>query len=203
MPAASRSNPLIETWRGLSPEQRVAGVGAILLIVSTFGPFSFVEAAIVLVGLAVLVLLRKRAEGGAFHLPFGDGTVIALAGLWCGFLILIRLFDRPLGQNLLALACAAILLAAGVRERAKRPADDTLDERARQAGGHEPAYRPAEPRDDPGTAATEDLEGSEDAATARLDDLTTRPLPRSRGSARSDEASTRPLPEEPPKRRRS
>ncbi len=180
----------------------MAGIGAILLIVSTFGPFSFVEAAIVLVGLAVLVLLRKRAEGRTFHLPFGDGTVIAVAGLWCALLILIRLFDRPLGQNLLALACAAILLAAGVRERAKRPADDTLDERARQAGGHGPTYRRPEPPDDRGTAAMEDLEASEDA-TARLDDLTTRPLPRSRGSARSDEAPTRPLPEEPPKRRRS
>ncbi len=68
------------TWSRLSPEQRVAGVAATLLIVSTFGPFSFVELAIVLVGLAILVLLRMRAEGREFHLPFGDGTVIAVAG---------------------------------------------------------------------------------------------------------------------------
>ena len=37
---------------------------------------------------------------------------------------MVRLFDRPLGQNLLALVCAAILVFAGVLERAKRPADD-------------------------------------------------------------------------------
>jgi hypothetical protein len=115
---------LTTTWRLLGPEQRAAAVGSLLLIVSTFGPFSFVEAAEILTALAILVLLKRRAEGVVFHLPFGDGTAIAAAGVWCGLLIMIRLFDRPLGQNLLALGCAAIVLAAGVRERAKRPMDD-------------------------------------------------------------------------------
>jgi hypothetical protein len=115
---------VVETWRRLNFEQRVAGVGALLLIVSTFGPFSFVEAAIVLTGAAVLVLLRKRAEGREFHVPFGDGTVIAAAGVWSAFLILVRIFDRPLGQALLALVCAAILFVAGLAERRKRPPDD-------------------------------------------------------------------------------
>ncbi len=115
---------IIGTWRQLNFEQRIAGIGALLLIVSTFGPFSFVEAAIVLIGLAVLLLLRKRAEGREFHIPFGDGTVIAAAGAWSGVLIAIRLFDRPLGQNLLALVCAGVLLVAGVAERRKRPPDD-------------------------------------------------------------------------------
>ena len=90
----------IETWQRLNPEQRGAAVGSLLLIISTFGPFSFVEAA-----------------------------VIVVAGVWCGFLILVRLVDRPLGQGLLALACAAILVAAGLRERAKRPMDDLPTEK--------------------------------------------------------------------------
>jgi hypothetical protein len=111
-------------FRALNPEQRVAAVGAVLLLVSTFGPFSFVEAAEVLTALGVLALLRARARGRRFHLPLGDGTAIAAAGLWAALLIVVRLFDRPLGQNLLALACCAILAAAGVRERAKRPPDD-------------------------------------------------------------------------------
>jgi hypothetical protein len=115
---------VVDTWRRLNFEQRVAGIGALLLVVSTFGPFSFVEAAIVLIGLSVLLLLRKRAEGREFHIPFGDGTVIAAAGAWSAVLIAIRLFDRPLGQNLLALVCAALLLVAGVAERRKRPPDD-------------------------------------------------------------------------------
>ena len=50
---------LRESWRRLNVEQRVAAVGAVLLIVSTLGPFSFVEAAIVLIGASVLLLLRR------------------------------------------------------------------------------------------------------------------------------------------------
>jgi hypothetical protein len=121
---------VVATWRRLNFEQRVAGIGALLLIVSTFGPFSFVEAAIALVGLSVLFLLRRRAEGREFHLPFGDGTVIAAAGVWSGILILIRVFDRPLGQGLLALVCAAILIVAGIAERRKHLPDDIPSEDA-------------------------------------------------------------------------
>jgi hypothetical protein len=114
----------LRAFRLLNLEQKAAAVAALLLIVSTFGPFSFVEGAEIVIALGVLALLFARAEGKRFHLPFGDGTVIAGAGIWAGLLIVVRLFDRPLGQNLLALACAAILFLAGARERAKRPADD-------------------------------------------------------------------------------
>ena len=65
----------------------------------------------------MLVLLKKRGDGRSFHLPFGDGAVIMAAGAWSALLIVIRLFDRPLGQNLLALVCAAILFLAGLRIR--------------------------------------------------------------------------------------
>jgi hypothetical protein len=122
-PTEPRLGP-VDAWHRLNFEQRAAAVGALLLIVSTFGPFSFVEAAIVLVALAVLLLLYRRAQGRGFHVPFGDGVMIAAGGTWAGFLIVVRLFDRPLGQNLLALVCAAILMIAGLRERAKHPADD-------------------------------------------------------------------------------
>jgi hypothetical protein len=115
---------LIRQSRLLGFEQRVAAVGALLLAVSTFGPFSFVELAEIAIAIAVLALLRARALGKHFHLPFGDGSVIAAAGAWAALLIVVRLFDRPLGQNLLALVCAAILVFAGALERAKRPADD-------------------------------------------------------------------------------
>jgi hypothetical protein len=152
---------IADTWRRLNFEQRIAGIGAALLVVSTFGPFSFVEAAIVLIGLSVLYLLRKRAEGREFHIPFGDGTVIAAAGAWSGLLIMIRLFDRPLGQNLLALVCAAVLLLAGIAERRKRPPDDLPgpDAEAHQRGPdavdwEEPAAR--QPRRSAATRADAD-----------------------------------------------
>ncbi len=111
-------------FRVLNAEQKAAAAAAALLAVSTIGPFSWVELAELLLAAGVLALLFARAEGNSFHLPFGDGTIIATAGIWAGILIVARLFERPLGQNLLALACAAILFFAGARERAKRPADD-------------------------------------------------------------------------------
>jgi hypothetical protein len=137
-------------WRLLGPEQRVAAVGSLLLIVSTFGPFTFVEAAEVLTALAVLALLKRRTDGSVFHLPFGDGTAIAAAGAWCGLLILVRLFDRSLGQDLLALACAALVFVAGARERAKRPMDDLPLETVRlprDADATEPVKRDADVTD--------------------------------------------------------
>ncbi len=115
------------TWRALNLEQRVAAVAAALVIVSTLGPFSFVEAAELLAAGAVLVLLRMRAQRREFHLPLGDGTAIAGAGLWCAVLIATRMFDRPPGQTVLALLCAMLLAGAGIRERAKRAADDLPD----------------------------------------------------------------------------
>ena len=146
---------LVRTWRLLGFEQRVAAVGAVLLAVSTFGPFSFVEAAEILIALGVLALLRARGLGKRFHPPFGDGTVIAAAGIWAGALIVVRLFDRPLGQNLLALGCAAIIVLAGLRERAKRPPDDVPPEhrtppiRTREAEPGRPRpRRPAAGADD-------------------------------------------------------
>ncbi len=125
---------LIRTFRLLNAEQRTAAVGAVLLAVSTFGPFSFVEAAELLIAFGVLALLRARALGKRFHLPFGDGPVIAGAGAWAAALIVVRLFDRPLGQNLLALVCAAILVLAGLRMRLRRPMDDLPQERERARG---------------------------------------------------------------------
>lgn len=133
---------LPQIWRRLNGEQRAAAIGSIFLFVSTFGPFSFVEVGEMLIAVGVLLLLKSRAERRQFHLPFGDGTVIAAAGIWAGVLILIRLFDRSLGQGLLSLACAAVITLAGIRERAKRPADDI-------------PQAPTQPEPDPHTAPTE------------------------------------------------
>ena len=86
----------LRAFRVLNAEQRASAVGALLLVASTFGPFSFVEAAEILLALGVLALLFARAEGKRFHLPFGDGTAVAAAGTWAGLLIVVRLFDRSL-----------------------------------------------------------------------------------------------------------
>ena len=62
-----------------------------------------------------------------------------MAGLWAALLIAVRIFDRPLGQSALALGCAALVAAAGLRERVKRPADDMPGESRAQSGAHPPA----------------------------------------------------------------
>jgi hypothetical protein len=185
---------VVDTWRRLNFEQRVAGLGALLLVVSTFGPFSFVEAAMVLTGAAVLLLLRKRAQGREFHIPFGDGGVIAAAGAWCALLIVLRLPARPLGQTLLALVCAGILLVAGVAERRKRLPDDLPGPapEAHQRGPEaveweEPTERLARSRRRRSGAAAEGAAGAAEAPTPRM------------GSPRPGEADTSPLGERRPR----
>ncbi len=109
-------------WRVLPPERRLAAVAAIALFFTLFlnwyqetviagargtnalrsasvsltgwEAFSFVEAAVLLVAVGVLVLLFVRAEGRAFHVPAGDGGVITAAGLWTCALVVWRIFDK-------------------------------------------------------------------------------------------------------------
>jgi hypothetical protein len=133
-------------------EQRGAAAGALLLILSAFGSFSFVEAGLVLLAGGVLALLMTRAEGMRFHLPFGDGTVIAGAGIWAGALIVAGLLDRSIGQNVFAVAGAVLLFLSGARERAKRPPDDVPED----APGSTPPIRRRRPPRRPGAAAEAD-----------------------------------------------
>jgi hypothetical protein len=108
-------------WRAMAPEQRLAAVAAVGLLVTMFFPWyglqslnrktgeihshainafgdvSFVEAAVFLVAAGVIVMLFARAERRAFHLPGGDGMVVTVAGGWAALLIFYRVFDRPDG----------------------------------------------------------------------------------------------------------
>jgi len=116
-------NRLLSAWRRLEPEQRLAGVAALALLVTMFFPWyglqslnrrtgqiysheinafgdvSFVEAAIFLVAAGVMATLFARGEGREFHLPGGDGTIVMLAGGWATLLIFYRVFSRPAGDG--------------------------------------------------------------------------------------------------------
>jgi hypothetical protein len=113
---------VLRTWRQLPHERRLAAGAALALFATLFlpwyqdtviakgaaasplqsfsdsltgwGAFSFVEAAVLLVAAGVLVLLFIRANGGAFHVPGGDGGVILAAGVWTCVLVLWRIFDK-------------------------------------------------------------------------------------------------------------
>lgn len=152
----------MHAWGALDRDRRLAAVAAMGLFATMFLPwyqqnavvgaakaaplvsrnlnafavFSFVEAAVLLVALAVLFLLFARAEGRDFRLPGGDGSVVLAAGLWSALLLVLRLFDKPgvtqhgVAANVgvqwgifFALAAAGLLAYAGSRMRAaQRPA---------------------------------------------------------------------------------
>ena len=146
--------------------------GAVLLILSALGSFSFVEAALVLLAVGVLALLMARAEGMRFHLPFGDGSVIAGAGIWAGALIVAGLLDRGVGQNVFAIAGAAacsLRRASGEAPGRRRARGRT--EAPRRSGG---AARPA-----PGAAA------EVDAPPSRCPRPSSSPTETQRGAAAS------------------
>ena len=167
---------LISAWRALTPEQRLAGGASAALFVTMFLPwyqqnavvnaprtaplqsrdlnafqvFSFVEAAVMLVALAVLYLLFARGERRSFELPGGDGGVVFAAGLWVALLLVLRLFDKPgitthgIAANVgiqwgifFALAAAGLLALAG-----SRPESPLLRPRESGRGRHGEAHRP-------------------------------------------------------------
>jgi hypothetical protein len=177
-------------WRILPPERRLAAIAAIGLFLSLFlpwyqetviassttptlrsasasltgwGAFSFVEAAVLLVAVGVLILLFARAEGRAFHVPWGDGGVILAAGVWTCLLIIWRMFDKEgttgHGQYattsgiewgiFVALAIAALLAYAGSRIRRAHEPEPPLP-------GEQPAPEVAAPQ--PTREARRDLE---------------------------------------------
>jgi len=112
---------LMNAWRALEREQRIAALAAVGLFVSmflnwysktdtvvvrgaprsaqtslsAFQAFSFVEAAVLLVSAGVLAMLFARAEARDFKLPGGDGLIVMVAGGWAALLIFYRLLDKP------------------------------------------------------------------------------------------------------------
>jgi hypothetical protein len=167
---------MIRAWGELPQERRLAALASVGLFLTLFlpwyqetvfangvtslrsasssltgwGAFSFVEAAVLLVAAAVLILLFVRAEGQAFHVPGGDGGVITAAGLWTCVLIVWRIFDKEGTSRhdqiaytsgiewgiFIALGVAAVLTYAGSQIRlAHEPEPPLPGERARQRRG--------------------------------------------------------------------
>jgi hypothetical protein len=112
---------LAHAWREMRPEQRLAALAALGLLVTMFFPWyglqslngktisshsinafgdvSFVEAAVFLVAAGVVTIVLARVNGREFHLPGGDGTIVMIAGAWVALLIFYRVFDRPAGHG--------------------------------------------------------------------------------------------------------
>jgi hypothetical protein len=156
---------LTRAWSAMEPDQRLASVAALALLVTmffpwyslqsvskggisshsinAFGDLSFVEAAVFLVAVSVVVMMIARVERRQFHLPGGDGTIVMVAGGWAAVLIFYRVFSRPAGHGypvgiewgfFLAFVAAGALTYAGWRMRSgERPEPPALARRrARQ-----------------------------------------------------------------------
>lgn len=220
---------ITRAWRGLAPEGRLAAGAALLLFVTmflpwyqinavvddraggrllgknmtAFGTFSFVEAAVLLVAIAVLFLLFARAEGRAFHLPGGDGTIVMVAGGWTVLLLVWRLFDKPdingdIAGNVgiqwgifFALAAAGLLAYAGARMRAAHRPEPPVPA---EVGPQERAARRRRERPAPGTEATRPLPADPPAWEEPPREPAASPLP---PSPLDEEPPTRRLPEPP------
>jgi hypothetical protein len=145
----ARARGWVHAWSAWTIEQRTAALASVLLMISTLGSFSFVEGSLVGVAGAVLLLLRARADERSFALPVPDRTLLIAAGAWSAVLIAVRLFDRPLGQSLLAFFCATLLALAGVLDRAEQAAGQRLapaELRAAERAALAELDAPAEPR---------------------------------------------------------
>lgn len=157
---------IARAWAALDSEQRLAAAAALALVATMFLPWysktdtvlvgnsvkatqtslsgieamTFVEAAVLLVAIAVLALLFARGEGRHFHMPGSDGAVVVLAGAWTALLIFFRMLDKPelsgthritatVGLEwgiFFALAAACLLAYSGVRMRAARPPEPPI-----------------------------------------------------------------------------
>ena len=212
------------TVRSLPPESQLTGGAAAALIfsfvlpwyqVSTQGEadsrtalqvFTWVEAAILLVAVAVLYLVWARARRKRFHLPGGDGLIVSIAGGWVLALLVWRLFDKPSVSGpattvgidwgiFVALLAAGALVAAGARVRAAgRP--EPPNPIAEEAGWEVPERRPRErapngrPRDH--TEVTSVLRERPPAWEGEA------PEPPGRADRPRDDPPEPPPPEEPP-----
>ena len=194
--------------------------------VSALGAFSFVEAAILLVAVAIVFLVWARSQKKGFHLPGGDGVAIILAGGWAMLLLVYRLFDKPDIQGagatmgvqwgiFGAMLAAGALIAAGLRVKqidAPEPPNPAADDTVWVAPPRRERERAPDRRPRDATAVTEFLrdrpswEGDiGDAPTTRLDDAPTTRLPEDPSEAptrreRRPEPTERLWEDEPPGR---
>jgi hypothetical protein len=164
---------------------------------SALGALTWVEGAVLLVAIGVLILLFLRAERGNISLPGRDGTVLLGAGVWTLALVVFRIFSQPAASGpgatvgiawgiFFALVAAGALTTAGMRQRAaSAPLAPARRRRERivGAGGLEPARGPA-------TSATEHL-AVEDAA---MPERPTAATERFREPARPKRPPPRPAP---------
>jgi hypothetical protein len=95
----------------LKPVERLAGLGMLICAAATllpwyrapvedlgktpWGGFGFALLALLVTLAAVLGLLIRIGGGYRLPMPLREGTLLALAGVWAGGIIIYLMFDRP------------------------------------------------------------------------------------------------------------
>jgi hypothetical protein len=133
--------------RKMGPNERLAGVGALVVIASLllpwygapiandlvktgFGNFNFATAAMLLTAAATIYLIIEVGDGYRPPRPLTVGTLLIVAGVWAALLVLYQMVDRPqfsfedlnddynvLYGTFVALGGAAAIVLAGARRR--------------------------------------------------------------------------------------
>jgi hypothetical protein len=138
--------------RKMGPNERLAGVGALVVIASLllpwygapiandlvktgFGNFNFATAAMLLTAAAAIYLIIEVGDGYRPPRPLTVGTLLIVAGVWTALLILYQMIDRPQFHfdtlnddynvrygTFVALGGAAAIVLAGTRRRVREAA---------------------------------------------------------------------------------
>jgi hypothetical protein len=150
--------------RRMGPNERLATVGALVVVASLllpwygapiasdlvktgFGAFSFATAAMLLTVGAAIYLVIEVGNGYRPPRPLTVGTLLIVAGVWTGLLIIYQMLDRPQFHfadlnddydvrygTFVALGGAAAIILAGTRRRVREAAghaahdDDHLED---------------------------------------------------------------------------
>jgi hypothetical protein len=155
--AASRSTEsirrrLLEDFRGLGANERIAVIGAAVmvgslalpwyqspisneLVLTGIGAFGWAEAALVLIAGATTFLALQGGGGYAPPRPLREWGLFVAAGFWAAVIVLYRIADRPrftlAGHDepydlhyaiFVALAGAFLIVVAGLRMRPRERA---------------------------------------------------------------------------------
>jgi hypothetical protein len=157
--AASRSTTehsfarkLLSDFRGLGANERLAAIGAAVivgslalpwykspissdLVLTGFGAFGWAEGALVLIAAATVFLALQGGGGYIPPRPLREWALFVVAGSWAAVIELYRIADRPrftLGGHdepydlnyaiFVALAGAVLIVVAGLRMRPKERA---------------------------------------------------------------------------------
>ena len=158
--AASRSTELIRDFprqlardlRGLGGNERIAVIGAAIMVFSLFlpwyqspisndlvltgiGGFSFAEGALLLIAGATAYLALEGGGGYIPPRPLREWGLFVAAGAWAALIVIYRMFDRPRFELagvhshyelhyaiFVALAGALVIVAAGLRMRPRERA---------------------------------------------------------------------------------